>query len=137
MMKTLKNKKIKPMNRVIKMILIVAIASIAGCYYDSEERLYPKLSSPCNDVTVTFSGTVSTILQPCQSCHSNSNASSSGSGIKLQDYKDVMIVVSNGKLMGSIRHDNSFIPMPQTGGSLPQCEIDQLQKWIDNQTPNN
>ena len=121
----------------ILMILIVTILTIAGCYYDSEERLYPKLSSPCDDVTVTFSGTVTAILRPCQSCHSNSNASSSGKGIKLQDYPDVMIQVNNGKFMGSIRHDKLYIPMPQTGGTLPQCEIDQLQKWIDNQAPNN
>lgn len=125
------------MNRAIKIILIATIALIAGCYYDSEERLYPKLSSPCDDTTVTFSGTVTTILRPCQSCHSNSNASASGSGIKLQDYNDVMIQINNGKLMGSVNHANGYVPMPNTGGKLPDCEIAQLQKWIDNGSPNN
>jgi type 1 fimbria pilin len=131
-----KNKK-RPMNRAIKIILILAIALIAGCYYDSEERLYPKLSSPCDDKDVTFSGTVTTILHPCQSCHSNSTASASGSGIKLQNYSDVMIQVNNGKLMGSVNHANGYIPMPNGGGKLPDCEIAQLQKWIDNGSPNN
>jgi hypothetical protein len=134
-MKTINKNKL--MNRAIKLALILAIVSITGCYYDSEERLYPKLSSPCDDTTVTFSGTVTTILQPCQSCHSNSNASSSGSGIKLQNYSDVMIQVDNGKLMGSVKHASGYKAMPQTGGSIPQCEIDQLQKWIDNGSPNN
>jgi len=48
-----------------------------------------------------------------------------------------MIQISNGKLMGSVNHTNGYIPMPNGGGKLPQCEIDQLQKWIDNQSPNN
>jgi len=125
------------MKLTLKLFLILIIATIAGCYYDSEERLYPKLSNPCNDSVVTFSGTVTSILQPCQSCHSNSNAVGSGSGIKLQNYSDIMIQISNGKLMGSVNHTNGYIPMPNGGGKLPQCEIDQLQKWIDNQSPNN
>lgn len=125
------------MKLVIKLTLLLAIAFIAGCYYDSEERLYPKLSNPCDDTVVTFSGTVNQILQPCLACHSNSLAGNSGSGIKLEDYNDVLTYVNNGKLMGSIRHDKLYIPMPQTGGQLPACEIAQLQIWIDNQTPNN
>jgi cytochrome c5 len=113
------------------------MASLYGCYNDSIERLYPKVSNPCDDTTVTFSSTVTTILQPCQSCHSNSNASSSGSGIKLENYADIMVSVKNGKLMGSINHTNGFVAMPNGGGKLPDCEIAQLQKWIDNNTPNN
>jgi hypothetical protein len=124
------------MNRAKKIILILVIASITGCYYDSEERLYPKLSNPCDDTEVTFKGTVSAILQSCQTCHSNSNASSSGNGINLQDYSDVMKVVTNGKLMGSINHTSDY-PMPKGGGKLLDCEIAQLQKWIDSGSLNN
>jgi hypothetical protein len=124
------------MNRAIKIILILAIASLTGCYNDSEERLYPKLSNPCDDTIVTFSGTVTSILQSCQSCHSNSNASSSGSGIKLQNYTDVQAMVTNGKLMGSINHTSAY-PMPKGGGKLADCEIAQLQKWIDGGSLNN
>lgn len=126
------------MNRVIKIILLLAIALISGCYYDNEERLYPKLSNPCDDTVVTYSGTVNQILQPCMACHSNMAANGGEGGrIKLEDYKDVVTYVNNGKLMGSIRHDDLFIAMPQKGGKLPACEISQLQKWIDNQKPNN
>jgi len=126
------------MNHIIKITLILAIVSITGCYYDTEERLYPALYDPCADKDVTFSQTVSTILQPCLSCHSNSAVSrGEGGGTKLENYADIKTLVTNGKLMGSIRHDDGFIPMPQTGGKLPQCQIDQLQKWIDNLTPDN
>jgi hypothetical protein len=124
------------MKTIIKITLLLFIAFVSGCYYDSEERLYPNISNPCDDTVVTFSGTVTQILQPCLSCHSNSNAASAGSGIKLQDYNDLRTSALNGKLMGSINHTSAF-PMPKTGGSLPACQIAQLQKWIDNQTPNN
>jgi hypothetical protein len=125
------------MKQIIKIALILLIAVIAGCYYDTEERLYPKISSPCDDTVVTFSSTVTTILHSCQTCHSNSNATSSGGGVKLENYADVVKLVTSGKLMGSIRHDKGYIPMPQGGGNLADCEISQLQKWIDNKTPNN
>ena len=125
------------MKPIIKITIIVLIAFITGCYYDSEERLYPKISNPCDDIVVTYSGTVNQILQTCLSCHSNSLAVNEGGGVKLEGYANLITYVKNGKLMGSIRHDNLFIPMPLTGGKLPDCEIAQLQKWIDNQTPNN
>lgn len=125
------------MKRAIRItILLIAIAIVTSCYYDNEEQLYPKLSNPCDDTVVTFSGTVTAILQPCLACHSNSNASSSGNGIKIQNYADILAQVNNGKLMSSINHTSAY-PMPKNGGKLADCEIAQLQKWIDNQTPNN
>lgn len=125
------------MKPIIKIALILFIAILTGCYYDSEERLYPNLSDPCEDTTVTFSGTVTQILQPCLSCHSNAAAGAGeGRGIKLENYADVLKVIQSGQLMSAVRHESDF-PMPPGGGKLPDCEISQLQKWIDNQTPNN
>lgn len=125
------------MNKITKITLILLIASITGCYYDSEEQLYPKISSPCDDVNVTFSGTVKPILQICQTCHSNANSVSSGGGVRLQNYDDILGYVNNGKLIGAVSHTQGYIPMPQGGGKIPDCEIAQLQKWIDNGTLNN
>lgn len=125
------------MKRIQLILLVIFISFITGCYYDTEEWLYPKISSPCDDTNVTFSHTITPILQTCQSCHSNANAASSGSGIKLQNYSDIQTYVTNGKLMGAINHAGGYVPMPQGGGKLPDCEISQLQKWIDNGTLNN
>jgi hypothetical protein len=125
------------MKHTVKIILILAITFLAGCYYDNEEVLYPRLSSPCDDTVVTFSGTVNQILQPCLACHSNSNAAVDGKGIKLQNFADVQIVVKNGKMMGSVNHSGGYVAMPNGGGKLPDCEIAQLQKWIDNGSLNN
>lgn len=124
-------------NPLIKISLILLVALVTGCYYDSEERLYPTVYSPCDDVTVTFSRTVTQILHSCQSCHSNSDAASSGNNIKLETFDQVKAYILSGKLMGAINHVPGYVPMPKGGGKLADCEINQLQNWINNQTPNN
>lgn len=126
------------MKQTIKISLILLIVFVTGCYYDSEEKLYPQLSTSCDLTNVTFSATVTSILQAsCFSCHSNSNAASSASGIKIQNYADVVTLAKNGKLMGTVNHASGYQAMPQGGGKLTDCEINQLQKWIDNGTLNN
>jgi len=126
------------MKQIHKTILLLLIAFLPGCYYDSEEKLYPQLSTSCDLTNVTYAATVTPILQAsCYSCHSNSNAASSGGGVKIQNYADVVILANNGKIMGTINHASGFQAMPQGGGKLADCEISQLQKWIDNGKLNN
>ena len=126
------------MKRIFTILSILFIATIGGCYYDSEEKLYPVLSTECNLTDVSFSGTVKPILQAsCYNCHSNSNYLSSGGGIKLENHADLKTMAESGKLMGSVTHASGFLPMPKGGGKLSDCEISQLQKWVDNQMPNN
>jgi hypothetical protein len=126
------------MRKNLKTMLILAIVFMSGCYYDSEEKLYPQLSTTCDLTNVTFTGTIKPILQAsCLSCHSNSQAANSGGGIKLENYADFQTIAKSGRLMGAVKHENGFEPMPQGGGKLIDCEISQLQKWIDNGTLNN
>ena len=126
------------MNKITKISLILLIAFVSGCYYDTEEKLYPQVSSSCDLSNVTFATTVKPILQAsCLSCHSYSKAANSGGGIKLENYADVLISANNGKLMGTINHTLGFQAMPQGGGKLTDCEISKLQTWIDNGKLNN
>jgi uncharacterized membrane protein len=128
----------KYMKRTLSILLIILVGAIAGCYYDTEEKLYPELSTTCDLSNVTFASTVKPILQAsCLSCHSNSKAVSSGGGVKLENYADVVVQVKNGKLMGTINHASGYQAMPQGGGKLTDCEINKLQKWIDNGILNN
>jgi len=126
------------MKKTTKISLILLLALVTGCYYDSEEKLYPQISTSCDLTNVTFAATVKPILQAsCLSCHSNSKAVNSGGGIKLENYADVLISTNSGKLMGTINHASGFQAMPQGGGKLTDCEISKLQKWIDNGKLNN
>ena len=121
-------------NLILSLFLLV----LTGCYYDSEEALFGKPSSGC-DITVTnFSTEVKPILTSyCLSCHSNSAASSSGGGIRLEDYADVKASVLNGQLMGTIQHTSGYPAMPKGGGTLSACNILVLNTWISKGTLNN
>lgn len=127
------------MKQILSILLILIVASLAGCYYDNEEKLYTEISTSCDLTNVTFSGTIKPILQAsCFSCHSNSAVNKGeGGGVKLENYADVKTTANSGKLMGTVKHLSGFQEMPQGGGKLPDCEINQLQKWIDNGTLNN
>ena len=126
------------MKLLLKIAFFVIIAFMTSCYYDSEEKLYPPLSGSCDLSNVTFAATVTPILQAsCFNCHSNATAANSGGGIKIQNYADVVILVNNGRLMGSITHASGYQAMPLGGGKLTDCEISKLQTWIDNGKLNN
>ncbi len=121
-----------------KFLLPMLLFVLFGCYYDSEEGLYGKPGTGCDTTVTNFGSEVKPILQSyCLSCHSNSAATGSGGGIKLQDYADVKIYADNGKLMGTINHSSGSIAMPKGGGKLTDCEIQKIQSWITKGTLNN
>jgi len=126
------------MKRAIKSFLIfsIFILTFVSCYYDSEEALYPELSTSFDTTNVTFSGTIVTILSNnCWSCHSNQMAASQGNNIHLEDYNDVVTYSLN--IIGAINHNPGFPPMPKNGGKLKSCSITQFEIWVSNGTPAN
>lgn len=114
-----------------KLVLPLVFFILSGCYYDSKEALFGKPGTGVCDNSVTkFSTQIKPILSSyCLTCHSNTNASGSGAGIKLENYADVKSYVDNGKLVGSIEHTSSF-PMPKGGGTLSVCDIAIINAWI-------
>ncbi|MFP4469223.1 MAG: c-type cytochrome domain-containing protein [Bacteroidales bacterium] len=89
----------------------------------------------CDTLNVTFSETVFPIIQNrCLGCHSGGSPSG---GINLENHANIAAVASSGALMGAIRHEPGYSPMPQNGAKLSDCNIAQIQKWIDDGTPNN
>ena len=117
---------------------VVFLFLATACYYDNEEYLYPSVisGSTCDTAQVTFSGTVSPILQNnCWSCHSNATAGSFGNNIKLENYSDVKNHIQ--ALTGSIKHDGSYSPMPKNGNKLNDCLIRKVEIWKEDGTPDN
>lgn len=91
--------------------------------------------SGCDTSVYTYSGAVQLIMQNnCVACHSSSLKNG---GVDLSTYAGVKAAALNGTLMGSVTHAGGFSPMPQGGSMLSDCNITQIQKWIDNGTPNN
>jgi hypothetical protein len=125
--------------------ILLIFCVLSTCYYDSEEYLYPEVNNSCDTVNVTFSLSVTPILQDnCYECHSNSNAASHLT-FKLQDYADVKPRAlsdgshTGGSLLGAINHTAGYKPMPYPAGSskIPGCKIMIIQKWIDSGSPDN
>jgi hypothetical protein len=117
-------------------MFIITLLAVVSCYYDSEEALYPSLSSSCDTLNVTFSGTIAPILgSNCLSCHSNSAAASAGGNIRLQDYADVK--AQNARIAGAVKQLSGFSPMPKNGGRLSDCSIRQFDTWVLNGMPGN
>ena len=123
-------KKFKPI------LLILGLGIILGsCYYDNEEALFPSLPGSCDTTLVSYATDIVPIISDyCLLCHSNQAAASLGSNIKLEDYPD--FASSAERVLGSVKHESSYSPMPKGGGKLNACQIDKLEAWI-NQGKNN
>jgi hypothetical protein len=120
---------------VLPVSAIIAFLCIT-CFYDNEEYLYPSINNACDTTSITFTGTISVMLSNnCLSCHSNSTAANFGNNIRLEDYADVK--TSSQRLLGSIKQESGFSPMPKGGAKLNECLITQFGIWVKNGTPNN
>lgn len=123
----------KPSLLLLASVITVIIVS---CYYDSEEALYPSLSSACDTASVTFSGTLIPILtNSCFSCHSNSTASSYGTNIRLENYADLK--ANAVAVQGSINYTGTYSHMPKNGGKLKPCSLRQFDIWVSQGMLNN
>jgi cytochrome c553 len=91
-------------------------------------------SSGCDSSVFTYSGAVSVIMSTyCVGCH---NSNSLGGGIDLSNYTAVK-AAALGRMMGSINHTAGYSAMPKGGAKLSDCQIAQIQKWIQAGTLNN
>jgi len=82
----------------------------------------------CDTSNITFTATIWPIMQNfCAGCH---NPVSPGGGVVIAGYDDVVALSDGGSLMGTIRYENGYSPMP-TNQQLDPCKIDQIQQWID------
>lgn len=116
-------------------ILVSATLGLAfiSCRHEPEELIVGQpVPAVCDSSRVTYPVTVFPILQErCISCHSGTAPSG---GLDFSDYNNVAMVADNGSLMGSIRHDEGFSPMPQGGAKLTDCEIALIAKWVNDTT---
>jgi ribosomal protein S16 len=89
----------------------------------------------CDTINVTFSGSIIPINDTyCKGCHSGSQPSG---GIALTDYTSIKAAVDGGRYLGAIEQLPTYKPMPQGGSKLPDCNIVQINKWINQGMPNN
>jgi hypothetical protein len=94
----------------------------------------------CDTLNVTFSGTIFPMIQNrCYGCHSGPEPQS---GISLENYASVSAAAAiapgnPGSLLGAVTGAQGNSPMPKNGPPLPDCNIEQIKKWIEDGMPDN
>ena len=120
--------------KILTLLAVLAIL-VAGCYWDNVETLFPDVEH-CDTLTVSFTSDVVPILRNnCYSCHSNSNSPDFTNGLSLEDYEDVSAM--SDRIVGAIRHNDGFIPMPQGKEQLGSCQIETIEAWVNQGSLNN
>ena len=123
---------------VIPAIIIAMAMLYNGCKHEPFD-IIPDPDNPpdtsltsCDTLNVTYAGTIYPILdQYCIFCHSGANPTG---GLDFTDYNRVAFVAKNGALLGAIRHQQGFAPMPQNSNQLDSCMIRQFEIWIRDTT---
>lgn len=91
--------------------------------------------STCDTSAYTYSGTISGILETnCTGCHNSSNTSG---GVDLSTYAGAKVVALNGSLVGAVTHAPGYVGMPLNAPMLSDCNITQIEKWVNAGAPNN
>lgn len=121
------------MRKKVKFVACLVLFIWSGCTQENEEDLFSGVI--CETDNVSYQANIVPIIQNnCLVCHSTA----AGLGnIRLQRYTDLVNYIPGGLLMGSIRHDPGFKPMPQNGSRINDCDIDKLEAWIEAGFPEN
>jgi len=95
----------------------------------------PPDNDTCGAIVFTYSGAVAPLLNTnCTRCH---NATTTRGGINLSTYDGVKTVALNGRLLGSIKKETGYKPMPPGNNKLQDCQIRQIEKWVQAGAANN
>ena len=114
-------------------VIFAMVLGLASCTYNSEEDLYPVSDCPTNDMSYT-NDILPIIESNCYVCHSD--AANFGN-VTLEGHANLLVRVNDDSLLGSIRHEDGWSPMPSGAPQLLECQINQISAWIDQGAPNN
>ena len=118
----------------IKIVLIVAVVLFFNaCSTLVEEDL--NQDTGCDTQAVSWTDDVLPILEiSCLGCH---NAGAAQGGIVIDSHESITAVIDRGRLLGAIRHDPGFSPMPRNAAQLSACNIEKIAAWVNDGAPNN
>ncbi len=89
----------------------------------------------CDTTNISYAMHIKpTIENNCTGCHSGS---SPAGGISISNYNELKAIASNGSLIGTIEHKSGYSPMPKGMTKLSDCQIKQINIWINDGMQNN
>lgn len=91
--------------------------------------------APCDPNKTSFSADIYPLLQSyCVGCH---NVNRADGNVQLDGYAKVKSYADNGVLLGVIKHEPSYFPMPPSGSKMSTCRVTQIENWISEGAQNN
>ncbi len=118
-----------------KIIGLVCILSglVASCYYDKEDKLYPKTTVTCDGTAAKYSTDVKVALDRLACTASGCHGSGAAAGIQIDTYDNLKAYINRAKanFLGSIKHTSGYSAMPKGGGKLTDTEICKIEGWIN------
>ena len=89
----------------------------------------------CDSSNFSFSSAIQPMISTfCAGCHSGADPNG---GLDLTTHAGVIGAVSYSDLLGRVNGTSVYDPMPPSGNGLSDCQLEQLQGWIDAGMPNN
>jgi hypothetical protein len=89
----------------------------------------------CDTLQVSFSRVISPLIQAaCLGCHQQANPSG---GIRLDSYDAIKAHALSGALYGSVSGQSAYVRMPFMQSALPECNQQQIKRWVEEGAPNN
>ena len=83
---------------------------------------------PCNSLETSWSKNIYPLMvNSCIGCHQTTNDLG---GVNLETYEHTLFYVNSGALLGSIKHDSDYDPMPEVAFKLTECQIAMVENWI-------
>lgn len=122
-------------------LLMLGLVAMSSCSTDNVEDLTPEVD-PCDTVTVTFSGTISTIIElNCSNPNFNPGGSCHEAGSPIADYTTYAgfkAKVDNGQLRERVLNQRTMPPPFSEGPrALSACDMKLIERWLDAGAPNN
>ncbi len=117
--------------KITSILLIMVL--LGGCYYDVEEEIYGNIECTTEDMSYTDE-ILPILVADCYECHSAAN---NFGNVTLEGYDALEKYIEDNSLLGAVRHDVGFSPMPKGGAKLLDCEVEKIAAWINDGAPNN
>lgn len=121
------------LSSIIITIAVSGVFLLQSCYYDKLNEVKISVSNPCDTTTIpTYNDNVLAILNKNNCTNDACHGANGSSGVALNSYANVKKVALNDRLLGAINHLNGYAPMPNESIKIRQCDIDIIQRWINN-----
>ena len=118
---------------------LVFVFTVVACGDDDEA------TPTCDTDNVTYNNTIKAIFDEA-GCASNGicHHGQQGNNFSLADYEDASNFIFLDRMIGSLRWQNGFSPMPKDSTAVPDqvgtemlsdCDINKIEAWIAAGTP--